>query len=318
MAAPLYNMNLIDFADLTMKYMWSQFLPAFRARGLPFRYVLDVSDTIATTGQTAKVTVAQVQSAHTLEDGGVKTLNDTPPLVAEVTFTDTIYNSFGVTDLVKSILAGQPTIPAVVQGAVFGVLNDIEQQIVTDIINNVPAGNYVGSPGTNLTQDVADEAQNVLVQNYAPRADFQCFMAPTNGAWNQLIKIPTVTWAQLRGAREDSPLIAPGAQYGQQVQYNGGLWSQSQLVSYPNVSGTIQSQNPMWMREALAVAIRVPELPMAGVGCIARNFVNQESGIALQFLWMFNRDTLAEEMVVRSIIGTAAAQPAWSALIQAA
>ena len=315
MSLSLYNMNITDFADNLMTFMWNQFVPAFRARGLPFKYVLDVSSTIAETGQTAKVTIAQVQGANTLEDGGIKTLNDTPPLVAEVTFTDTIYNSFGVTDLAASLLAGQPTIPAVVQGAVFGVLNDIELQIVTDIINNVPAANVVGTPGVNVTQDTIDQAQNILVQNYAPRADYQGFVAPTTGAWGQFIKVPNITWAQVRGYQENSPLIDPGVKYGQDVIYNGGRWSQSQSVAYPNVSGTIHSSNPVWMREALAVAVRVPKAPMDGIGCIARNFYDDESGIALQFLWMFNKDTLSEEMVVRSIVGTAAAQPAWSALI---
>lgn len=318
-----YNMNSTDFVNSLMIYMWSKFVPSFRARGLPFRHVLDVSDTIANTGQTVKVTVAQVQTANNLADGGTKVLNDTPPLVANVTLTDDFYVSFGITDLVKSFINGQPTLPAVVNGALHGLLNTIEQQIITDLIANVPAANVVGTYGTNITTTNFIQAQNILTANYAPRADYMAFLAPTAGAWGQLVQIPNVVYAQERGWPSTqtgalSPLTLPGGEYGQQVQWNGGLWSQSQLCPSPTVSGAVQSGNPVWMKEALAVAMRVPEAPIPGSGAIANNFVDAESGIAMQMLWTYNKDTLANEMVLRTIFGDASAQPAWSALIKGA
>jgi hypothetical protein len=72
----------------------------------------------------------------------------------------------------------------------------------------------------------------------------------------------------------------------------------------------------MWDRDALACIIRPPELPMPGLGVIAQNFIDQASGIALQMSQMFNKDVLSQEMVIRTLIGDAPAQPAWSVLIQ--
>lgn len=316
-----YSMNAGDFVYSLMPYMWAKFVPALRARGLPFKHILDVSETVASTGATAKVTVAQNLSSNDLSDGSTKVLDDTPPLVAECTLSDDIYVSFGLTDVVASFLNKQPTIPAVLEGALTGLLNDIESQFVTDIIANVPVGNVVGAYNTALTATTLSSGQSKLVQNFAPSQDFYCLVSPTPNGWDQVTQIPNVTYAQNRWAPygvtgENSMVVAGGDVYGQNIRYLGGEFSQSQLVPFPTVSGNIQSSNVMWNKEALCAAIRPPELPMPGIGVVARNFVDAASGIALQMSWMYNKDVLASEMVLRTIIGDAPAQPAWSVLIK--
>lgn len=312
-----YSMNAGDFLYSLMPYMWSKFVPALRARGLPFRHVLDVSDTVATTGVTAKVTVAQNQTPTNLYDGYTKTLNDTPPLVAEVTITDDITNAFGVTDFVSAVINKQPTLPATVAGALVGLLNGIEEQFIVDLIYNVPVANVVSSFNTALTAPILSAGQSTLVKNYAPAEDFYCLLSPTPNAWDSLIAIPTITWAQVRhaGAAKDSIVLDAGESYGQNVRYLGGEFSQSTLVPYPTVT-VIQSSNIMWNKYALAAIVRPPELPMPGIGVVAQNFVDGPSGIALQMSHMYNKDTLAQEMVIRTLIGDAPAQPLWSVLIK--
>jgi hypothetical protein len=314
-----YHMNAGDFVYSLMPYMWSKIVPPLRARGLPFRHVLDVTDAVATTGATAKVTVAQNQTPSNLYDGNSKTLTTAPPLVSEVTITDDIYNSWSVTDFVTAVTNRQPTIPATIAGAVTGLLNAIEEQFITDIIYNVPSTNVVGTYNTALTSTTLSSAQSVLVQNYAPARDFYAMLAPSPNAWDSLIAIPTITWAQIRGApassTQDSIVVEAGESYGQNVRYLGGEWSQSQLVPYPTVT-VVQCSNIMWDKDALAAIIRPPELPMPGIGVVARNFSDAAAGISLQMSFMYNKDSLAQEMVIRTLIGDAPAQPAWSVLIR--
>lgn len=314
-----YHMNAGDFVYSLMPYMWSKFIPAMRARGLPVRHLLNVTETVASTGATAKVTIAQNQTPTNLYDGNTKTLNNTPPLVSEVTITDDITNAFGVTDFVTAVTNNQPTLPATVAGALAGLLNGIEEQFITDLIYNVPAGNVVGTFNTALTSTTLSSAQSVLAQNYAPARDFYAMLAPSPNAWDSLVLIPTITWAQVRGApassTQNSIVMEVGESYGQNVRYLGGEWSQSVLVPYPTVT-VVQCSNIMWDRDALACIIRPPELPMPGLGVIAQNFIDQASGIALQMSQMYNKDVLAQEMVIRTLIGDAPAQPAWSVLIK--
>lgn len=316
-----YHMNAGDFVYSLMPYMWAKFVPALRARGLPFKHILDVSETVAETGAVAKVTVAQNLTANDLGDGQTKILDNTPPLVAEVAISDDVYVSFGVTDFVSSIINGQPTLPAMVEGALFGLLNDIETQIVTDIIANVPVANVVGSFNSALTATTLSSAQSILVQNYAPSEDFYALVSPTPNGWDSLITIGNIVfaqnlWAPYGRTGENSPTMADAAEYGQNVRYLGGNWSQSQLVPFPTVSGQIHSSNVLWHPAALAVACRAPKPPTPGIGVVARNFVDSRSGIALQMSYMYNKDTLAEEMVLRTLIGDAPAQANWSALIK--
>ena len=318
-----YSMNAGDFVYSLMPYMWSKFIPALRARGLPFKHILDVSETVATTGATAKVTVAQNLTANNLSDGAIRVLDDTPPLVAEVTLADDITVSFGLTDVVNSFINKQPTLPAVVAGALTGLLNSIEEQFVTDIVANVPAANVVGTYNTPLTATTLSSAQSVLVQNFVPQVDdmFYGLLAPYPNAWDQLVSIPTIVWTQTRWSPtgtggENSEVVSPGSRYGQDVQYLGGRWSQSTLAPTVMVSGAPYSSNVIWNRFALAAAVRPPEKPMPGIGAIAENFIDAASGLALQMLHTYNYSTLVQEMTLRTIIGDAPGQPLWSVLLR--
>jgi hypothetical protein len=318
-----YHINIGDLLSSLMSYMWRGFVPAMRARGFPARHCLDVSETVAETGQTVKVTVAQNMTATNLADGGTRSGANTPPAVADVSLTEDFVVTFGITDFLGSMIAGQPTQPAMFAGAIAGLLNAIESTIVADLIANVPVANVIGTLGTALTGDDLRACQNMLVQNYAPPRDYRALLAPTPGAWGKFIQEATVVYAQERGWKNgesgrESPIVQIGDTYGQEVQWNGGVWTQSQLVPYPSVSGTVQSANVVFDRAALAIAIRPPKLPTAGLGAIARNFVDPVSGIALQMLLWYNGTQYAEEMTVRTLFGDAAAQPLWSALLNAA
>lgn len=308
-------MTTTDLQYSMMKYIWSQFVPAFRARGFAKKTVLDVSNVVAETGQTAKVTIAQRMTAANLQDGATKVLTDLPPLVAEVSLTNDIYNAFGVTEVAASLIAGQPTLPALVQGAMNGVLDAIEELIVTNIADNVPAANVIGTSSAALTEALCIQAGNLLVQNYMPQEAYYALLAPSTGAWGAFSQIDRVTWAQIRGYNQTSAVIGPPESFDQEVAYNGGYWSRSQLVQSVTVSGASETANILWHPMASAVAIRPPKLPSVGVGCIARNFVDAKSGIALQMSTMYNKDTLSEEMVIRSLVGVAPAQVAWSSMI---
>ena len=308
-------MTTTDLQYSMMKYIWSQFVPAFRARGFTRKSVLDVSSVVAETGQTAKVTIAQKMTAATLGDGSTKVLTDLPPLVAEVSLTQDIYNAFGVTDLAASLIAGQPTLPAIVQGALHGLLDAIEETIVTNICDNVPAANVIGTSSSALTEALCIQAGNILVQNYMPQEMYYGLLAPTTGAWGAFSQIDRVSWAQIRGSAQNSLVIGQPENFDYEVAYNGGLWSRSQLVQAVTVSGSSECANIVWHPMASAVAIRPPKLPSVGVGCIARNFTDVKSGISLQMSTMYNKDTLSEEMVIRTILGVAPAQVAWSSMI---
>ena len=318
-----YHMNVGDLASSLMTYMWNGFIPALRARGFPARHCLNVSDAVAETGQSVKVTVAANMTAANVADGATPSGVNTPPTVATVSLTEDFLVKFNITDFLGSMINGQPTEPAMFAGAAAGMLNAIESTIVTDLIAAVPVANEIGSLGTAITADSFRAAQNCLVQNYAPPRDYKAMLAPTAGAWGKFIQEATVVYAQERGWKgnetgRESPIIQGGETYGQEVNWNGGIWTQSQSVPYPTVSGTIQSQNVVFDRAALAIAMRPPKMPTPGLGVVAKNFYDELSGITMQMMWWYNGATYAEEMTLRTLFGDVSTQPLWSAVIYGA
>jgi hypothetical protein len=196
-----------------------------------------------------------------------------------------------------------------------GVLDAIEQTIITNIADNVPSANVIGTASSAITEANAIQAGNLLVQNYMPQEAYFALLAPTAGAWGAFSQIDRVSWAQIRGFNQNSLVIGAPESFDYEVNYNGGLWSRSQLVQAVTVSGASECANILWHPMASAVAIRPPKLPSVGVGCIARNFVDAKSGIALQMSTCYNIQTLSEEMVIRTLLGCAPAQVAWSSMI---
>jgi len=309
-------MTSTDLVNSLMTYIWSQFVPAFRARGFPQRAVLDVSDTIATTGQSAKVTVGQVMPSSLLSDGNTRVLTDLPPLVAEVTLTQDRYVAFGLTQLVQAFINGQATLPALINAALNGLLNDMETDIVTNLVANAPQS--VGAFGTPISASTIISAFAALVQSYMPQETFYGLLAPTAGAITPFAQITNIVYAQERGSNRPgagadlSLAAAPGESIMQDVSYMGGLWSASQLVPAPTVSGAVQASNIVWHPKALAVAVRPMPIPTQGTGAIARNFIDAKTGVAIQMLQQWNINTQSEELVLKVLYGMAAAQPAWS------
>lgn len=307
-------MTSTDLVNSLMTYIWSRFIPAFRARGFPRQGVLDVSEAVATTGQSVKVTVGQVMPSSLLSDGNTRVLTDLPPLVADVTLTQDRYVAFGLTQLVSAFIAGQATLPALIDAALSGLLNDMEIDIIANVVANAP--NSVGSFGTPITAATLISAFTTLVNNYMPQETYHGLLAPTAGAVTPFAQISNIVYAQERGSNragagsELSLSAAPPESIMQDVSYMGGLWSASQLVPAPTVSGAVQASNIVWHPKALAVAMRPMPIPTSGIGAVARNFVKGD--VAIQMLQQWNINTQSEELVLKVLYGMAAAQPAWS------
>ena len=299
-----------------MTYIWSRFVPAFKARGFNKQSILDVSDTVATTGYTAKVSVAQVMPSNLLSDGNSRVLSDLPPAIASVTLTQDRLTAFGLTQLVQSFINGQATLPAMVDAAISGVLNDMQEDIISTIIANVPVANVCGTYGSNPTEATFLAAVTGLVQNYMPQETYYGLLAPTAGAWAQFAQIKSAVWAQVRGYEQDSPVIAGARGFDQSINWNGGEWSQSQLVPAPTVSAAIHSSNVVYHPAAIAVAMRPMPIPTGGP--IARNFTDPTTGVSVQMITQWNLLTQSEELIVKVLYGMAAAQAQWSWIIKGA
>ena len=305
-----------DLTDSLMTYIWSKFVTAFRARGFDKMAFLDVSDTIASTGHVAKVTVAQTMPSNLLSDGDTRVLSDLPPAVASVTLTQDRIAAFAVSSIVEAFINGQATLPAMVDAALAGVLNDMAEDFISTIIANIPVGNVVGTYGSNPTESTFLGAVTGLVQNYMPEETYYGLLAPTAGAWGQFAQVKTAVWAQVRGKNEDSPVIKGPKAFDQAIQWNGGLWSQSQLVPAPTVSAAIHSSNPVWHPSALAVAMRALPVPVGGP--IAKNFTDPNTGLTVQQVIQWNILTQSQELLVKVLYGMAPAQSQWSYMIMGA
>ena len=306
-----------SLSDSLMTYIWSRFVPAFRARGFQKRAFLDVSDTIATTGYTAKVSVGQVMPSNLLSDGNTRVLSDLPPAIASVTLTQDRLVAFGLTQLVRAFIDGQATLPSMIDAAIAGLLNDMQEDIVSTLIANVPVGNVVGTYGANASETTFLAAVSGLIQNYMPQETYYGLLAPTAGAFDQFMQVKTVTWAQVRGSTQDSPVIG-GPRFDQQINWNGGEWSASQLVPAPTVSGAIHASNVVWHPAAVAIAMRPMLIPEDGTGCKARNFTDPLTGVSVQLLQQWNIQSQASELVLKVLYGMASAQAQWSYLIKSA
>lgn len=311
-----------DLVDSLITYMWSRYVPAFKARGFNRQSILDVSDTIASTGYAAKVTVAQTMPSALLSDGSDRVLSDLPPVVADVVLTQDRVTAFSLSAYVEAFINGQPTLPAMVDAAMSGVINDFQEDLITTLIANVPAANIIGSYGVALGETQFIDAVSTLITNYMPNERYYALLAPTAGAYNEFMQIDRVTFAQIRrngsGFVETSAVIADPSTYSSDIDYNGGSWSASQLVPAPTVSATVHSSNIAWHPAALAVAMRPSIIPTLGTGAVARNKIDEKTGASIQFLQQWNGTKQSEEMVVKSLYGMAPAQPQWSVLLRGA
>jgi hypothetical protein len=317
---PNQDTTTSDLTNSLITYIWSRFVPAFKARGFNKNSVLDVSEQVVSTGYATKVTVAQVMPSQLLSDGNTRVLSDLPPAVTDVVLTQDRYTAFGLTQLVSAFIAGQATLPAMIDAAISGLLNDTQEDIVSTIINNAP--NSVGTYGVAATETTFIEAVSTLIQNYMPQERYYGLLAPTAGSYDQFMQLNRVTWAQVRGwnANEtgrESPVIDSPATYGTDIDYNGGLWSASQLVPAPTVSNAVYASNVAWHPAAVAVAMRPMPIPTLGVGAVAHNKVDMRTGAAVQFLTQWNYNTQAEELLCKVLYGVSPAQSQWSCLIKA-
>ena len=315
-------MTSTDLVNSLITYLWDAFIPAYRARGYPYKHTLDVSNTVAKTGYAVKVTIGQVMASALLSDGGTRQLDDTPPTIATCTLNEDRYVAFGLTQLVEAYIENQATIPSLWNAALNGLLNDFEQDLVTQLVAAIPVANSVGTWGVALTQTNFIQAVNTLVTNYMPQENFYALLAPSPGAFGSFAQISTVTFAQERrngsGFDEKSQAIEGPDKFDQNIVWNGGLWSNSQLIPQVTGSGSEIVTNVAWHPAALAVAVRPMPIPTMGSGAVARNMeADAKTGaLPIQVLQQWNLNTQSEELVLKMLYGIAPAQSHWSCALR--
>lgn len=280
-------------ANVQVTYLSDLVVRARKNRGGPLRMVTDVSADIEEQGASCQVWSAPNLTSRTLNDGASIVRDDDTGSSATVTINRLRYSAFAMTT-VAAAMGGDAIAQGRLESAIAAVINGTEEDVlslVSGFANNATAG----TGNTALTEAEMVEASQVLDTAKIPKPYFGLIRPDAKG-WYALTQLANFTAADHTGL--SNPKFEDGMGAGR--LWHGVRWYPCHAV---NKSGTT-TYNFVFNPQAVAVAFRMPVAPNTNAAQ-AYNIVDVESGIAFQIVEQYDRDTMANELVVRVLYGYA-------------
>lgn len=291
-------------ANVLIRKVSTDFVKSARNWGGPLKYVMDVSPNVASFGNKVGVRVAANVNSRLLSDGSSKVLDDDTGTTVDVTLNRTRYTSFGVTDVVAA-MDGNATKQSLISSRMAGLLNGIEEDVLSVATSSFTTNTAQGTYNTAITEAAfMASVQSVLGQR-----------PPADGNIVALIRSGTTSYGALLSLASFSYALNTGLGVGAQVSQNmgqgrpfHGAWTY--MTQAMPISGT-STDNLIFHRSAIALAMRNIEVPVAGLGVIAENFVDEASGVTYQIRLQYDKNTMAQEFVVSVLYGYAVTKDAY-------
>lgn len=290
-----------------------QFISALRNRVRVLNYVRSVGDALANGGDTVRVPIAPTVASFLMTDGQSVVMDDTAGTTASVVLNRHRQVAFGETLMAMAKTANTPQMAVEMQSRLYGLFNDIESDVMSAAITGFVT-NVFGTYNTPITEANFVAAIGSIMNNKAPQdKPIMAFVAPNANGWQALAQIADFSQASARGYQMMSPTLANGnpADYGVMVPWHGTYVSASNNV---NVIGT-STNNVLLYPDALCVAFRAIPIPN-NEAVEAANFVDSDSTIAFQIIKSWNKDRLANEIVIHALYGYAVGRDAWGCLLK--
>jgi len=296
-------------ANVLLRFLTTEFVRAARDWGGPIRYVMDVSPALSAMGQKVGVRVAPNVTSRLLTDGSAKTLDDDTGTTVDVTLNRTRYCAFGITD-VAAAMDGRASDPMLISSRVAGLLNGIEEDVMSVATTGFTTTTAQGTYNTALTEAAFGAAVSQVL-NQKPPDDGQLIAMVRSGAtsYDALLALPAFSYALNTG-------LGVGAQVSQNMgqgrPFHGARTFMSQAMP---LNGT-STDNLVFHRSAIAVAMRNLETPPDGLGVLSETVFDAASGITFQIRLQYDITRMAVEFVCSVLYGFAVVQPNYGCLLK--
>lgn len=279
----------------------AQFRSQKRNVGTPLNYCnSSASNVVSSQGQTVTVPIYPTTQSSLLIDGQAVASDDNVGTSVSVTLNKHRYLKFSLTQMAR-MLDGDKTTSGLMLGRVFGLLNDIESDVMS-VATTGFSTNVVGTYNTAITEAVLSSA-HTKYKNQAPPSDVPPIglISPGANAWGALEQLPAFRDFQVTGEKSfttDANVFVNGL-----TRY-GVRWVESQAMP---VSGT-SIDNLIFHPNAICTAFRAFDMPMAP-GVAARS--ETIDGVTFQMVMTYNGDRLQDEMTLHALYGFSVGREIW-------
>ena len=272
---------------------------ACRNWGAPLRYCMDVSSSVSSLGSVVAVPIAANRTSRLLTDGNATVMDDDAGTSVNVTLNKHRYSKFSITGMGKA-LAGDLSARMAMNSAIAALLNGVEEDVLSLTTAGFSTCTALGTYANALTEAVCTQAVSSVRMQRPPEGDeLLGLVRPDILGWGALEVLATFASADYRGAGSNV--------LGEQVAGNGRVWHGARWICTGSLPRNSTSSDGIVMhRSAIAVAMRVPPVPVAGASAI--NVTDPQSGIAFQLVLSYNGSTLADDVVAHTIYGYATAK----------
>ena len=292
-------------ANVLLPVLSDFFVEAARNSGSPLRSITDVSPTVASFGETARVWIAPDASSNLLTDGNAVTKNDSPGTTASITLNRHRECTFSLTQ-VGAALAGNNMAQKLIQSRVAWLLNGVEEDVLS-VHSSFDTNAFAGTAATAITEAEAVEAVQKLKDQRAPAPYFALIDSGSATAWSAMVQIANFVQAQ----GQSNPWLTVKPSWGGGYFWNDTFWFPTQAVA---VAGTT-SYNLVFAPSAIAIAMRPLPAPMAP-GVLHQNVVDPSSGVAFSICVSYDNNRLSDQVTLHTLYGYAMTKNAYGVVLR--
>jgi hypothetical protein len=308
------DLNYSTGNKVILQFLSDYFVQAARNRGNPLKRFTNVSDTVASRGDVARVPVSATIASNTMTDGDQRTLDDTSVTCVDITLNTNRYAAYSMTDVAR-LLSGSAIDLALFKSRVAGILNDTE----ADFLNNFVTGsttNVQGTYGSALTEANVCSLMVKLYNYKPPKELFEAFVSPL--AWSQLVQIANFNAGSVRGYLPGEEAPALSKTWGEPDRpWHGCYWHLCQGITATTVSATLDTNNVIAHPQSVAIAFRPLDTDKEGSsGYVTHPFADEEAGVAGSIVLAKNFLNYSDEITVRLLYGYNIVKETWTGLLK--
>ncbi len=284
----------------------AQFRSQKRNVGSPITYCnSDASGVVATQGQTVTVPIYPTTASSLLIDGQSVANDDNVGTNISVTLNKHRYVKFSLTQMAR-MLDGDKVTSGLMLGRVFGLLNDIEADVMSLATTGFTT-NVVGTYNTDISEAVVSSAHTKYKLQLPPSDTPPVgLIRPDAHAWGALEQLAAFRDFQTQGVQAFT--TQPNVFINGVTRY-GIKWVETQAMPLSGTSG----DNLIFHPNAICTAFRSFDAPMAP-GVATRS--ETVDGISFQMVMSYNGDRLQDEMTLHALYGYSIGREIWGVQVK--
>jgi hypothetical protein len=250
---------------------------------------------LAQAGDTVNVPIAPQLTANNIAEGNAVQLQNPSLGNAQIVLNTHVEATFQVPDVTK-VLTTPDLLKTYMQPAVVAIAENIENSIL-GLYAGFTANTAVGTAGTAPTEAVIDSAESTLFKAKVP-AGQQKYLVVNSDFYSALRQIPRFSEYDKTAQAGVDALIS-----GNIGKIKDFLVFRSQYVPQTTSSGTTNTHNLAFTKDAIGLVVRRLPQPIPGTGAIAE--YAEMGNFGMRVIMSYQPNTLAQQFTVDVLYGTA-------------